>query len=209
MTANDGVSARCLAADVVRASLDPLTGRTLSFSHAPMAAWAGHLCDLVLCGALVGTSGTVSAGRLPSSVHPLVRDAFVHLQPPLPRTWQWMFAPQVVDINRSVTDARRWLVQTGSWTRRRTLFGLRYAVTGAPPTPLPPEPSGDPALRHDVLTTLVGLAKFGSTGSAELRAGSIPGHGTPVGAVLVAADNLVAWKSANPAMLGGGAGGMH
>ena len=148
----------CLAADVVAATLDPLTGRTLAFNHTPIAAWAGHLCDLVLCGALVDSDGVITAGPVPPDLHPLMRDAFVQLQPALPRAWRWMFAPQVVDTNRSVADVRRWLVQTGVWTRRRTLFGPRYATTGAPPTPVPPEPSGDPTLRLGVPTTLVRLA---------------------------------------------------
>ena len=200
---------RCFAADVVAATLDPLTGRTLAFNHTPIAAWAGHLCDLVLCGALVDSGGVVTAGPVPPGLHPLVHDAFVQLQPALPRAWRWMFAPQVVDTNSSVGDVRRWLVQTGVWTRRRTLFGPRYAETGAPPTPVPPEPSGDRTLRLGVQTTLVRLAKFGSPGSAELRAASMPGHSTPVGAVLVAADDLVAWKAGNPAMPAAGTGGMH
>lgn len=110
MTEGLSSSVGCFAGDVVRATLDPLTGRALAFGHTPIAAWAGHLCDLILCGGLVDTAGTVRTGPLVSGWHPLVQQAYVQLRPALPRTWPWMFAPQVVDTNTSVVETRRWLV---------------------------------------------------------------------------------------------------
>lgn len=89
MAGDGGGSLRCFAADVVAATLDPPTGRTLVFNHTPIAAWAGHLCDLVLCGALVDSDGVVTAGPVPPGLHPLVHEAFVQLQPALPRAWRW------------------------------------------------------------------------------------------------------------------------
>ena len=198
-------SVGCFAGDIVRATFDGSTGRTLVFGHTSIVAWAGHLCDLVLAGALAEVDGVVHARSPASELHPLVRDAFAKVQPALPRPWGWMFAPQVVDTNAAVADVRQWLVATGVWAQRRTLFGRRYAPAAIHPTPAPPPPAGEPDLRMSVLAVLVRLAKYGSLDSAQLHAAELPGRGTPIAAVLIAADSLVTW-AATP---GGGAGGMQ
>jgi hypothetical protein len=120
---DNDVREACLATDLLRIALDPMTKRLMSLGPLQTGVWAAHLIDLTLLVAIKDETDTAVFVKSPSPMHPLVDQAARNLRPNLPRSWHLCFAPDVFHPQQELRRAVNWLVSSGTWKRHHLSNG--------------------------------------------------------------------------------------